>query len=173
MAAEVNAFLYQANYGNIHFRFYSPSQITKAEIRIGLYRKKGSTTAYQALLPINRQKCWMFWNLPYPYAIADILQQDLINLDECGVEVQSGDRYWGKAWVEKCVSQAVTYGRDTKINLLLAISGDGDTRNRWREYWAGEGINGLRMINFIQGIVNDLGQGNAQRRYCFIMDNLM
>jgi hypothetical protein len=131
MAAEVNAFLYRVNYGNIHFRFYSPSQITEAEIRIGLFRKKGSMTTYQALLPINHQKHWMFWNFPYPYGIADILQQDLNDLDECGVEVQSGDHSRGKAWVGKRVSQAYPYGRDTKINLLLTISGVGDTRNRW------------------------------------------
>jgi hypothetical protein len=64
-------------------------------------------TAYQALLPINRQKRWMFWNLPYAYGIADILQQDLIGLDECGVKVQSGDCLWGKAWVGTRVSQAI------------------------------------------------------------------
>jgi hypothetical protein len=96
-AAEVNAFLYRANYGNVHFRFYSSSQITEAEKRINLTRKKGSTTAYQALLPVNVQKRWVFWNFPYPYGIADICRQDIINLDECGVEVQSGDRSWGKA----------------------------------------------------------------------------
>jgi hypothetical protein len=60
MAAEVDAFLYRVNYENIRFCFYSPSQITKAEICIGLSRKKGSMAAYQALLPINRQKHWMF-----------------------------------------------------------------------------------------------------------------
>jgi hypothetical protein len=115
----------------------------------------------------------MFWNLPYPYGIADICWQDLIDLDECGVEVQSGDCSRGKTRVGRRVNQAGPYGRDTKINLLLAISGDGAARNRWREYWTGEGTNGLRMINCIQQVINDLGQGNAQHRYCFIMGNLM
>ena len=40
-AAEINAFLYRANYGSLTFRFYSPSQISKCEDRIGLTRKKG------------------------------------------------------------------------------------------------------------------------------------
>jgi hypothetical protein len=114
----------------------------------------------------------MFWNLPYPYGVADILRQDLINLNECGVKVQSGDCLWWKARVGKRVSQVGPNGRDTKINLLLAISGDGDTQNRWSEYWTGDGTTGLQMINFIQGFVNDVGQGNTQHRYCFIMDNL-
>jgi hypothetical protein len=134
--------------------------------------KKGSTTAYQALLPINIQKRWMFWNLPYPYGIANIRRVDMIDLDKCGVEVQSGDRSWEKARVGKRVNQAGPYTKDTKINLLLAFSGDDATRCRWSEHWAGEGTTGVRMINFIQNIITDLGPGNVMRRYCFIMDNL-
>ena len=55
-AAEINAFLFRANFGNLMFRFYNPSQISKAEKRIVLVRKVVSTTAYQAMLPIIRQK---------------------------------------------------------------------------------------------------------------------
>jgi len=110
--------------------------------------------------------------LEYPYGIADIRRQDIIDLDECGVEVMSGDRSWGKAYVGKRVSQTGPYGKDTKINLLLAISGDGTNPSRWRDYWTGEGTTGVQMINFIRRVINDIGQGNANRRYCFIMDNL-
>lgn len=35
-AAELNAFFYDANYGDLNFRFYSSSQISEAESRIGL-----------------------------------------------------------------------------------------------------------------------------------------
>jgi hypothetical protein len=82
----------------MNFRFYSPSQISEAEKLIGLTQKRGSTTAYQALRPINSQKRWTFWNLPYPYVIADIQRQDMIDLDECGVEMSDGDRSIGKAY---------------------------------------------------------------------------
>jgi len=51
--AQINAFLYRINYGDVTFRFYTSPQITKAETRIGLTRKCGSTTAYQAYLPIK------------------------------------------------------------------------------------------------------------------------
>jgi len=68
-AAEINAFLFRANFGNPMFRFYHPSQISTAESRIGLTRKVGSTTAYQAMLLVNRQKRWCYWNLPYPYGL--------------------------------------------------------------------------------------------------------
>ena len=172
-AAEINAFLYRANYGSLTFRFYSPSQISEVETWIGLTRKKGSTTAYQALLPVNKNKRWAYWNLPYPYGIADIRRQDIIDLDECGVEVQSADRHIGKAFVGKRVSQTGPYQKSTKLTLLLAISGDGANPRRWRDTWTGEGTTGARMINFIQTILNIIGPGTPQRRYCFTMDNLM
>ena len=141
-----------------------PSQICEAEKIIGLTRKRGSTTAYQALRPINRQKRWMFWNLPYPYGIADIRRQDMIDLDECGVEMTDADWSLGKAYIGHRVSQPGPYSKSTKINLLLAISGDDNNRWRWREMWTGEGTTGTRMITFIQRIINDIGPGTAQRR---------
>jgi hypothetical protein len=63
-AAQINAYLYRVNYGDVLFRFYTKSQISKAERCIGLTRKRGSTTAYQAFLPINQLKRWIYWNMP-------------------------------------------------------------------------------------------------------------
>lgn len=171
-AAEVNGFLYRANYGNLDFRFYSASQVTEAETRIGLTRKRGSTTAYQALLPINKQKRWMFWNLPYPYGIADIRRDDMIDLDECGVELSTAARKIGKSFIGKRCKQSGLYSKTEKYNLLLAISGDSNTPLRWRDIWTAEGTTGERMIAFVQRIINDIGLGTLHQRYCFIMDNL-
>ena len=103
MASEINAFMYNTNYGSLNFRFYSASQITIAKQRIGLTRKTGSTTAYQAFLPINKQNRWMFWNLPYPLGIADIRRQDMIVLDECGIELSTTDRSIGKSYIDRRV----------------------------------------------------------------------
>ena len=172
-AAEINAFLYRANYGSITFRFYSNSQVTEAEQRIGLTRKRGSTTAYQALLPVNKQKRWMFWNLPYPYGIADIRRQDLIDLDECGIELSTADRKIGKAYVGKRVKQSGLYSKTDKYNLLLAISGDPVLALRWHDIWTGEGTTGTRMIAFVRSITHDLANlGTPNCRFCFIIDNL-
>ena len=60
LAAEINDFLFRVNYGNPLFQFYLNSQVTCAEIRIGLTRKCGSTTAYQAFLPWNRLRRWCY-----------------------------------------------------------------------------------------------------------------
>ena len=130
MASEINAFLYNADYSSLVFRFYSAPQITYAEQRIGLTRKTGSTTAYQAFLPINKQKRWMFWNLPYPLGIADIRRQDMIDLDECGIEPSTADRSIGNAYLGRRVKQSGLYLKSDKLNQLLAISGDDDNPMR-------------------------------------------
>ena len=171
MAAEINAFLYRANFGNLDFRFYHPSQITKCEKRIGLTRKRGSTTAFQALLPVNRRKRWCYWNLPYPFGAGNIRRSDLIDLDESGFEMSTADRGIGKAYVGKRVKQSGLYSRTEKWTLLLAISGD-PTGERWLDYWTGEGTDALRMIDFLRYVIADIGPGTVIRRRCFTLDNL-
>ena len=170
-AAEINAFLYRANFGNTLFRFYSPSQISMCEQRIGLSKKRGSTTAFQALLPINKLKRWCFWNMAYPFGIADIRREDMIDLDEAGFELSTADRGEGKAYVGKRVKQSGLYSRSDKWTLLLAIAGD-NNGDRWLDYWTGEGTNANRTIGFVQKIVDDIGPGTPARRRCFTMDNL-
>jgi hypothetical protein len=109
--------------------------------------------------------------MAYPFGIADIRRQDLIDLDECGIEMSTADRKIGKAYIGKRVNQTGLYSKSEKWNLLLAISGD-PNGNRWQEMWTGEGTTGERMIGFIQTIVNQIGNGTPARRRCFIMDNL-
>ncbi len=170
-AAQINAFLYRVNYGSVFFRFYTAPQITEAEKRIGLTRKAGSTTAHQAYLPINLQKRWMYWNLPYPYGIADIRVEDLIDLDECGLFVETADKKIGKAYVGNRVRQEGNYQKSEKWTLLLAIAGS-TAAERWVKMWLQGGTTGDKMIEFIQEILDDIGVATAARRRCFILDNL-
>ena len=170
-AAEINAFLYRANFGSLTFRFYSPSQISLAEKRLGLTRKVGSTTAYQALLPRNKRKRWGYWNLPYPFGIANIRRRDLIDSDECGVSLSTAELSIGKAFTGERVNQSGLYSGSDKWNLLLSISGDPDGK-RWEDMWTGEGTTAVRMTRHISRILNDIGPGTNERRRCFIMDNL-
>ena len=147
-AAEINAFLYRANFGNVMFRFYSPSQISEAEKRIGLSRKKGSIIAFQALLPVNRLKRWCYWNLPHPHGIVDIRKQDMIDLDECGIELKTAERNIGKAYVGKRVNQPGLYSQSEKWNLLFGISGDANAR-RWRDIWTGDPSSFLHLMGHV------------------------
>lgn len=170
-APQINAFLYPVNYGDVHFRFYTHAQITKAEFRVGMTRKRGSTTAFQAYLPINIRKRWMYWNLPYPYGIADIRVEDLIDLDECGLFVESAGKGIGKAFLGKRVRQEGNYQKSEKWTLLLAVAGSA-AAERWEMMWNDGGTTGDKMIEFFTTILNAIPPGNHARRRCFILDNL-
>ena len=52
-AAEINVFLYRCNFGNLDFDYCHIFAITEVEKRLGLTKKRGSTTAFQAFMPIN------------------------------------------------------------------------------------------------------------------------
>ena len=96
--AEVNAFLFRLKMedANFDFRFYSPSQICRAKNRLVITTKRGSTTANQALEPINIQRRENFWNLPYPFGTVGIHPNDMIDLDEAGVYPHQTNRKSGK-----------------------------------------------------------------------------
>ena len=106
-----------------------------------------------------------------PYGIADIRQEDLIDLNECGVFVETADKHIGKAYTGSRVRQAGNYSKSEKWTLLLAVAGS-LAAERWRLMWLEGGTTGDRMIEFIEIILSDIGLGTPLRPRCFIMDNL-
>ena len=125
--AEINAFLYRCNFGDPTFRFYSHSQLSRAESTLGLKAKRSSTTAYQAFLPINIMKRWRFWNLPYPLGIADIRRDDIIEVDEAGIFLETANRESGKAYRNVRVQSGGPYPKTEKWTLMLGVSGEAGT----------------------------------------------
>ena len=115
--AEINAFLYRCNMGNPYFQFYSHSQISRAETLIGLSKKKGSTTAYQALYPRNLRKRYQYWHYAFPIGIADIPRSQIIDLDECEVFVETtANRKYGKSYKGFRVRETGAYSKGEKWN---------------------------------------------------------
>ena len=96
--AEMNTLLFNSQLarGEPNPRFFSPSQLSRAEDRLGLSAKRASTTAYQALLPRNITKRWIYWNCNYPAGIADIPKDDWIDYDEAAIFVETANRKSGK-----------------------------------------------------------------------------
>ena len=174
--AEINAFLFRANFGDPEFRFYSHLQLSRAEKTLNLTCKKGSTTTYQAFLPINIMKRWRYWNLPYPLGIADVRRDDIIDIDEAGVFLETADRNSGKAFSGVRVSSSGPYSKTEKWNIIMGISGEEGTMQnpsrRWRMLWLRGGTTIEKVITFITMILNDIGPATPQRRYTFTMDNL-
>ena len=174
--AEINAYLYRVNLGNPEFRFYSHSQISEAETRIGLSKKRGSTTAYQAFFPQNLDRRWEYWNLPYPVGVSNVPRRRMIDLDECGLHIKSANRGTGKAYVGVRVRDAGPYSNADKWTLLMAVCGeDGSVdqpSRRWANIWNEGGTTITRMLDFVRQILNDIGPAGQNNFHCFTMDNL-
>ena len=106
-AHEANIWLHHAG-GRA--RFYHPSQISRAEDRLGLSRKRSSSTARQAMLPLNLQIRHNFWFLPAPFGIADVPRERQVDLDEAALFVESANRPSGKASTINHVREVGPYG---------------------------------------------------------------
>ena len=174
--AEINGFLFRANHGNLNFAFYHPSQISRAEQMIGLSRKRGSTTAYQAYFPINLRKRWVYWNLAFPLGIGGIPRSRIIDLDECGLFVETANRPHGKSSIGFRVREEGPYSKSEKWTLMLAICGEDGTMNepsrRWADVWTEGGTTIARMLDFMQHLLDAIGPATHDNFYVFTMDNL-
>jgi transposase len=166
-AADIIAFLH-----NTTGRFYHPSQISRAEDRLGLSRKKGSTTARQALLPLNLLRRSIFWNLNYPFGVADIAMNDMIDIDEAGIFLETADRSWGKAVTGMRVRAPGPYGHSEKWTLLMAVSGRPGPLDRFVRLEQRPGTDIHFFYAFIFDMIQQIGPGAQGNRRCFTMDNL-
>ena len=151
-------------------RIYSPNDITDAKNRLGLNRKKGSTTAHQAYLFRNLFRRSQYWLMPFPNGIADIRRDDLIDVDECGIKLGTANRRYGKAALCRRVRERGNYGHGVNHTLIMAISG-APTGGRWRRFGVA-GTNIITFDDFIRYILASIGPGTPGNRKCFIMDNL-
>jgi len=96
--------------------------------------------------------------------------EDFIDLDECGVFVETAVSISAK----RCRKQSKAVGKLSKVREMDAL-----TRSRWvsggREVAndvVRRGDNRRKMIEFIEMILNTIGPGAPARRRCFTMDNL-
>ena len=67
---------------------------------LNLTRKRGSTTAADAILPRNLRKRLVYWLQPLPFGIQGVRRSQLIDVDECALFVQTAKRNYGNGyWV--------------------------------------------------------------------------
>jgi transposase len=167
-AAEINCFLYNNTPAEEEQRFFSGSQITRAEDDMALTRKRGATTACQANLPQNIAKRDQFWTEAYPMGILGTPRQRIVDFDEAGIFLETTDRGYGKCFVGKDLNEEGPYSRSTKFTLCMAIGGDAEG-HRWLTFELKKGTTIYDTISFLQEMMNDLG---PQIRHTFICDNL-
>ena len=168
-AAELNCYLYNVTPPGQEQRFYSGSQITRAEDDSGLTRKRGATTARQAMLPQNVAKFNQYKNENYPYGVADSNRQDLIDWDECAIFLETANRSYGKVFVGKDLNEAGPYGHSQKYTCTMAIAGD-PQGHRWLQFQVKAGTTVHDTVAFLQDIIADIPNND---RKTFLCDNLI
>ena len=104
-------------------RFFTESQITNAENWLGISRKKGSTTAEQANLPVNLQRRYTFWHGPHPVGIFGTSRSRIIDFDEAAIFLETIGRSYGKCHISTRVNEPGPYNHSEKYTLTAAIRG--------------------------------------------------
>ncbi|EJK47066.1 hypothetical protein THAOC_34243 [Thalassiosira oceanica] len=167
---EVRAYVHNRNPTN---KPYSKSQIYRAEERLGLTRKAGSTTSTKAYLPINLQKRRQYWNEPYPLGIRGVCTSDVIDLDEARFTLTSQNRKRGKtATFHRCDSQGMYRKGEPGTNLLCAVGGDGATPISYHEQYSAGGTDLWRFYSYMLALLDHLHTRHPGRPFVFTMDNL-
>ena len=83
----------------------------------------------------------------------------------------------GKAAIGRRVNEPGQYNHLTRLNVMVGISGAVATpvqhAGRWVDMWTEGGTDVNRFMDFIDDILEDIGQGTPGNRRCFTMDNLI
>ena len=128
---EVRAYI---NNRNPTQRPYSRSQVVRAEHRLGLWLKVGSTTSNEAYRPANVERRRAYWAEDYPVGMNDQDTSSVICIDEAGFKLESQDRHRGKATKQRRVDARGAFKKGGKnANLLMGISVDFEYHETYTE----------------------------------------
>ena len=167
---EVRAYVHNMNPDNLP---YSRSQIVRAEQRLGLSRKVGSSTSNEAYLPINMLKRQRYWQMQYPYGIRGENINNMIDIDEAGFKLQSQDRKRGKAKrTKRCNSRGMYKKGVGRVSLIMGICGDGEEGLSFHRLYPEGGTDLWRFYNFMRDFIDFLAENRPGQSFCFTMDNL-
>ena len=101
---------------------FTDIEISKALRDMNMTSKRASTTAFQAFTPTNLKRHYNFWHKPFPAGIADVLQKDLLDADEMGIDISDACASYGHAVKKIPLQKLGNYGRGQfKLTLIIAI----------------------------------------------------
>eukprot|EP00536_Pseudo-nitzschia_multiseries_P008116 jgi/Psemu1/19608/gm1.19608_g len=148
-------------------QLYSLKNVSEAENVIGINRNKGSTsTANQAFTFRNLYKRFRYWTMDYPFGIADIRRDDMIDVDEAGIKLEHANKKMGKCSLCGRVQQRGNYGHGVNHTLKIAIASNQEGQQWVRFDTAGTAV--FSFAAFIESILEDLPPGIDGNRKCFI-----
>lgn len=100
---------------------YSRSQISERMQHLEFTKKRSSTEAYQAFLPVNLMKCHFFWTMPPPLGVVGVERRRLVDFDECGIELEQTNKSYGHGHVSLRIRKPGHYTKSTKLTVIMAI----------------------------------------------------
>ena len=166
---EVQAYLHNRR---PEIRPYSPSQIVRAEQRLGLWLKAASTTSNEAYWPDNLRKRRRYWKKAYPHGVNGEDTRDMIDIDEALFKLESQDCKYGKVTKSRRCDARGKYKKGAGgASLLMGISGDEQNHFEFRRQYLG-GTSLWRFYCFMTKFVEYLSTDYEGRSCCFTMDNL-
>ena len=105
-----------------------------------------------------------------------IPRSNVIDLDECGLFVETSNRPHGKSVVGFRVREEGPYSKSEKWTLMLAVCGEDGSHlepsRRWADVWIEGGTTVARMLQFTRNILESIGHATEDNFMVFTMDNL-
>ena len=171
IGVEVRAFIKNRN-PNLE-KEHSPSQLCRAEKRLGISMKVGSTTSKEAYKPINLLKREDYWFRNYPFGIANVDTEDIIDIDEAQFKLTSQDRKYGKAATNKRVDAKGMYKKgESTVTLILGISASEDNQFAFAQQYDEGTTDLVRFYTYMRDFIDYLAEERPDQSFCFTMDNL-
>lgn len=149
-------------------RLYSRADVSLRESQLGLTRKVGSTTAWQAFTPMNLYRRQQFWSAPYPVGVAGTARAALIDVDEFAVTVDKCNARRGKAGRGIRVRQRGHYEKGDHYTGIIGVSPCGHV---WFRLMHQAGMNGAEFLSFLLHIFAN-PPANAPAARTVLFDNL-
>lgn len=152
---------------------YCDSQIHRAEERLGLSRKVGSTTSEEAYRPDCLRKRKRYWSMPYPNGINGEDTDYMIDIDEACFKLESQNRARGKVTRSRRCDARGKFKKGTPgVSLLMGIGGDENDPFEFHQTFTRGGTNTWRFYNYMSDFIDWLNANRPGVSFCFTMDNL-
>jgi hypothetical protein len=152
---------------------YSNSQILRAEQRLGLWLKVGSTSSGWAYRPIILLRRHMYWWEAYPLGVHGEDTDYMIDIDEAKFKLESQNRKWGKVTRQRRCDACRKYEKgEGGISLIMGICGDEADPFEFHQQFARGGTGLWQFYCYMHDFIEFLDVNGPGNSYCFTMDNL-
>ena len=166
---------------------YSRQDILSRLREIDIVRKKCSTEAYDAFLPVNIEKCQDFFQQPPPLGVVGLQRRQLMDFDEAAMSLETVRTKYG--YMHKLVQcrRIGHYVKGRKLTLMIAIKPgdptipphrDGSIENpsRWFRVSYVSGTTTYRFADFLTEVNTSLdnhpADGDLDKNRVYMWDNL-